>query len=455
MKKRQLLKTWALVLGCSGALQLPASLDVLSAAQPETPGTAARARNLEARNLARLSAGARLEVQTPGKNALAEDSAASNALLRDDDPLGYALPQGSTSLVVSLPSIQVLNRFNFLSLTAKGKVSVAVSSAKLPADSPHWRSVQALEFTGDNGVVTCDLGSVEAKYVRVSFDTPAEGRIDTFGLYGQQTLGDSFKSRGLAAKGGDSDVRFVVFNYAVDSPHAGVVMVSPGESLDQAQQMVDGDVGTSYSFKASDPAPMAVIDLGETRKLTRVAASFQAGPGRFSIYVVSDPRDPDGSAAGKASVGKRPAARTIEDVITTDFPGDRTPALAVDTGSQPGLNRVGANVEGQSGRYLVMMFHPIGPVPAAGSADFKDFKDSAEAPDFKDVDGGRAASDAPATGAPLQVAEITGYGNVPPGGTDITTLPPNLPPPAAPPGGGGVVVPVPPISPPGSGAITP
>jgi hypothetical protein len=303
MKTRQRLKTWALVLGCSGALQLPATVDLAAAAQSSTPDTAARARNLEARNLARLANGARLEVQAPGKLALGDDAVASNALLRDDDPLGYALPPGSTTLVVSLPKIEVLNRFNFLNLTASGKVSVAISSSKLPADSPRWRSVQTLDFSGDNGVVTCDLGSVEAKYVRVSFAVSAEGRIDTFGLYGRRTLGDSFNVRGLGAKGADSSVRFVMFNYAVDSPHAGVVMVSPGEDLEQAQQMADGDVGTSYTFKATDPAPMAVIDLGESRPLTRVAASFQAGPGRLAIYLLPDPQSRDGASAGPARAG--------------------------------------------------------------------------------------------------------------------------------------------------------
>jgi hypothetical protein len=464
MTTRQYWTTWALVLGCSGALQLPATFSTSIAGQPGTSAAATRAKDLEARNLARLTAGARLEVQAPGKPALAEDAVASNALLRDDDPLGYELAGGSTSVLVSLPKVEVLNRFNFLNLTASGKVSIAVSSSKLPVDSPRWRAIQTEEFSGDNGVVTCDLGSVEAKYVRISFAVPAEGRIDTFGLYGQRTLGDTFNARGLATKGAASEARYVAFNYAVDSPHAGVIMISPGEDIDQAQQMADGDVGTSYSFKASDPAPMAVIDLGETRTLTRVGASFKAGPGRLAIYLVPDPERRNGSAAAGKAPGKKPALRKIEDVVSTDFPGDLAPVLAVDTGTQPGLNRVGANVDGQSGRYLVMMFHPTGPMPTAGAAaDFKDFKDSNESTDFKDVDGGNgthSASDAPAGNQPLQVAEITGYGTIPPG-TSLSNTSPLVPPtvPGAPGGGGGTTAPsgpgAPPIAPPASGTVTP
>ena len=430
-------------------MQLPAISGTASAIEPDASSAAIRAKSGEARNLARLAAGARLEVAAPGKTVPVEDATASNALLRDDDPLGYELAPGGTNLIVTLPKIEVLNRFNFLNLTAKGKVSVAISSVKLPAESPKWRAVQAIDFAGDNGVVTCDLGSVEAKYVRVSFATTAEGRIDTFGLFGQRTLGDGFNARGLAAatKGSDSDVRYVLFNYAVDSPHAGVVLVSPGEDLDQAQQMADGDVGTSYSFKPSDPAPMAVIDLGETRKVTRVTASFKAGPGRLALYLVADPklRDTRGAAG---STG--PHADTIQDVVLTNFPGDRAPVLAVDTGSQAGLNRIGASVDGLSGRYLVMMFHPNGPVVAGEKADFKDFKD---ATDFKDVDGGHNVSDAPVGNEPLQVAEVTGYGNTP-AGPGVTNEIPNLPPGGQP--GGGTTGPMPPpISPPGSGVITP
>jgi hypothetical protein len=441
MKKRHLLETCALLLGSGAACLLPLRPGLAAGPQNNSPAT--RAKNLEARNLARLAAGAQLEVQAPGSTAPSENPTAANALLRDDDPLGYALNPGNTALIVSLPRIEVLNRFDFLNLTASGKVTVAISSARLPADSARWRPVQTLDFSGDNAVVTCDLGSVEAKYVRISFAVPAEGRIDTFGLYGQQTIGDSFKARGLAAKGADNDVRFVMFNYAVDGQHAGVVMVSPGEDLDQAQQMADGDVGTSYTFKPSDPAPMAVIDLGESRPLSRISASFKAGPGRLAIYLVPDPQN--GSAKG---LGKRPAAKTIEDVVTTDFPGDLQPVLATDTGSQPGLNRIGANVNGQTGRYLVMMFHPSGPLPAAGGADFKDFKDT-EATDFKDVDGGHRVSEAPVGSQPLQVAEITGYGNTPPG---AITTPPIVPPTT--PGNPTGPVP-PPIAPPGSGTITP
>ena len=449
MKTRLTWKTWALILGCSSALQLAGTSAVVGAGEPSASSDAARAKQQTARNLARLAAGAQLEVQAPGKTAPAEDRLASNALLRDDDPLGYGLLPGSTSVIVSLPKIEVLNRFNFLNLTAQGKVAIAISSAKLAPDSPLWLSVQETSFTGDNGVVTCNLGSVQAKYVRVSFEVPAEGRIDTFGLYGQRTLGDSFGARGLAAKGAGSDVRYVMFNYAVDGPHAGVVMVSPGEDIDQAQQMTDGDVGTSYTFKATDPAPMAVIDLGDSHPLTRVGASFKAGPGRLAIYLVQDPERRIGYTS--KGPGKRPSARTIEDVVTTSFPGELKPVLAVDTGAQPGLNRVGANVNGQSGRYLVMMFHSSGPLPVGpqGSPDFKDFKDSA---DFKDVDGGRSVSEAPVGDQPLQIAEITGYGNVPPGATlDTPLLPPGGPSSPA-----GPVTPVPPpINPPGAGTITP
>ena len=467
MTTRQHWTTWALVLGCSGALQLPAALSSAAAAQPGAPAAATRAKNLEARNLARLAAGARLEVQAPGKPALAEDSVASNALLRDDDPLGYELRGGSTSLLVTLPKVEVLNRFNFLNLTASGQVTVAISSSKLPLDSPRWRAIQTQDFSGDNNVVTCDLGSVEAKYVRVSFAVPAEGRIDTFGLYGQRTLGDTFGARGLAAKSAASDDRYVMVNYAADSPRAGVVVISPGEDIGQAQQMADGDVGTSYEFKASDPAPLAVIDLGATRSLTRVGATFKAGPGRLAIYLVKDPERRDGSAAAE---GKKPGIRKIEDVITTDFPGDLAPVLAVDTGTQPGLNRVGANVDGQSGRYLVMMFHPARPLDATGGGggDFKDFKDSNESADFKDVDGGKSASEAPAgNNEPLQIAEITGSGDVPAGGGNLTNGNPLTPPVV--PGGtgaagggggaggtGGTSAPgAPPIAPPGSGVVTP
>lgn len=379
------LKNWAVILGCCSAWN--------------AAGAADSARSQIPVNLARPSAGAQLVVA--GANG---DAA---ALLRDDDPLGYPLAAGDTSMTLSLPQIEVLKRFNFLNLTAAGKVTVSVSPAKGAAS---WREVQSKTFSGTD-VVSCDFGSVEARQVKIDFHLDAAGRIDTFGLFGLRTLAASGNGR-YAAKG--EDRKALMYNYAASSPDAGVVMVSPGEDIKAAQALADGDVGTTFAFKTTDPEPMAVVDLGTTRTLNRVGLSFKAGAGHMNVYLLADPQS-------KSVAVKSAAPRTIQDVIKTDFPAGHEPILSAETGQQPGLNRLSGNVSAQSGRYLVLDFHPAAGAMTAGSgADFKDFKDV----DFKDA-GGRTAQQA-AGAVPLEVSELTAYGDIPPG-TSLSNLPPNIP----------------------------
>lgn len=383
------LKNWAVILGCCSAWNVAGAAD---AARSQTPV-----------NLARPSVGAQLVVEG-GKSDAA-------ALLRDDDPLGYPLAAGDTSMTLSLPQIEVLKRFNFLNLTAAGKVTVSVSSAK-GADAAAWREVQTKNFSGTD-VVTCDFGSVEARQVKIDFHLDTPGRVDTFGLFGLRTLATSSNGR-YAAKG--EDKKALMYNYAASSPDAGVVMVSPGEDIKAAQALADGDVGTSFTFNPTDPEPMAVVDLGTTRALNRVSVAFKAGAGHMDVYLLADPKE-------KSALVKGTAPRTIEDVIKTDFPAGHEPILSAETGKQAGLNRLSGNVNAQSGRYLVLAFHPApGGVAESGVAttDFKDvdFKDS----DFKDSGRGQQ----PGSALPLEVSELTAFGNTPPG--TLTRVPPNIPP---------------------------
>lgn len=385
-------------------------------------------------NLARPAAGAQLNID--GGKA---DAASTAALLRDDDPLGFPLAAGDTSLTLTLPQVEVVKKFNFLNLTAAGQVKVLVSTSK-GADGV-WREVDSKSFTGTD-VVSLDFGSVEARQVKVAFHLDTPGRIDTFGLYGLRTISNAPGARMAAISGGD---KVLMYNYAASSSDAGVVMVSPGEDLKAAQSLSDGDVGSSFAFKTTDPEPMAVVDLGGTRTLNRVSVSFKAGPGMMNVYLLPDPKE-------KSAVDKKPKASTIQDMIATDFPGANEPVLRAETGKQPGLNRLSGNVSGQSGRYLVLDFHPAGGAVAAnGKADFKDFKDV----DFKDT--GAQAQQA-GGGAPLEVSELTAFGNTPPGSV-VSNYPPNFPgvsvnvPPNVPPGGAGTN-PNPPIFPPSGGDNT-
>jgi hypothetical protein len=396
-------------------------------------------------NLARADFGTRLlMVDGQGKSVTAPQTATA-ALLGEHDPLGYALEAGATSMIVSLPKAEQIQLFNFLNLTAAGQVSVAVSNSKLPPNSPQWHSVvKTQEFSGQD-VVNCELGSVEARYVKLDFQLTTAGRIDTFGLYGKRAAAKAGARRGTGPLylSGNKFIGYDFVDYGGTSAPATVVHVSAGEDLNAAQAMVDGNLKTGYTFKPTDRHPMAVIDLGTSRSLRRVSVAYKAGPGRLDFYVMPDPTSREGYF--RASNQQRSSA-DVASMVGNDFPGKREPIATVKTGDQTGLQRANVNVAGQSGRYLAVVYtstgggtgptadNSKGGAPRTRSSDFKDFKD------FKDTPA--AASDNAPAGEPLDISEIVVFG--PPPGTTVTNpLPPNTPPL------------FPPINPPPSSEVTP
>jgi hypothetical protein len=125
-----------------------------------------------------------VELQLSSKSE--DTKTAEAALLRDDLTVGYALPKGSTTLLVSFAKIENLDSIFFLNHGAKGGVNIAISNAKLPADSPQWRNVSQQTLTSN--AVKAKIGPTEAKYVRLTFNVAEPGRIAGLGIYKTASL---------------------------------------------------------------------------------------------------------------------------------------------------------------------------------------------------------------------------------------------------------------------------
>src|SRR3984893_9037481 len=106
-------------------------------------------------NLARYYLGAKVEAAPQSQPIAAlqlgskseDTNTAEAALLCDDPTVGYALPSGSTTLLVSLSKIENVDSVSFLTHGAKGDVTIATSSAKLPADSSQWHHLSHQDLT--------------------------------------------------------------------------------------------------------------------------------------------------------------------------------------------------------------------------------------------------------------------------------------------------------------------
>jgi hypothetical protein len=413
-------------------------------------------------NLARGDVGTRLEARAPKvknpEKSSPEENESAQALISADPALTYPLQTGKTSLILSLSRIQVLNRFNFVSFNAAGTYSLSVSSTKLGFDAPGWRTLASGEHFDSNQIVVTDLGSVEAHYVKIDIDTERPGRISGMGLFGAPKI-SYFEAKPLGYTfAGDapdlpdvsfSEPRNVFFDLASLDVGARVVALSRGGDLDGAQEIISGNLDNHFAFEATDPAPAVVVDLGARRRINRLSCVYVAPPGRLDFYLVDNPYRKDEKTSYVNYVDSpsaQPVGYTSGEYNGRSGPGGRQAIYSVDTSAQPGLNRLAADMPGQTGRFLVAEFHPLATAAPAGDFKDRDFKDTA---DYKDRDfKDQPATAAAGTAQPLRILSLSAFGQAPNGGV-IPQVPPVTNTPGSPGG------PPPPIVPPPGGFMTP
>jgi hypothetical protein len=410
-------------------------------------------------NLARGDLGTRLEARAPKmknpEKSTIEENGSAQALISDDAALTYPLLPGKTSLILTLSKIQVLNRFNFINFGAAGTYSIAVSNTKLGFDAPGWRAVKTESFGNPQVVATGDF-SEAGRYVKIDFNAERPGRISGLGLFGAPTIGTFEKkplgyayvsgSEGIPG-GSGAEPRNVYFDLANLDTGARVVALSRGGDLDAAQAMIDDNAESSYLFDPTDPAPAVVVDLGVRRVINRLSCVYDAPPGRLDFYLVDNPypRQARGATISYVTApGVQPISNESGEYSGRSSVDGRQAIYSVDTSAQPGLNRLAADMPGQTGRFLVAEFHPLA-TGAAPAGDFKDFKDR----DFKDKPDYKDFKDAGNPSQPLRVLSLSAFGEAP---NDTTA--PLVPPPTTVTGGpGGNPGAITPISPPSSGFI--
>ena len=123
-----------------------------------------------ARNLARFSAGARID-----------DNLVQIALVSDQPTVGYTLPAGTTELVLSLSKIENFDLISVANQSTIGTIAISTSNSRLAAGSPQWHQVAQQSLTPN--VTKIKVGPTEAKYVKFTFKVSKAGRIADLGVY--------------------------------------------------------------------------------------------------------------------------------------------------------------------------------------------------------------------------------------------------------------------------------
>src|SRR3954452_25560590 len=244
-------------------------------------------------NLARYHFGAQIEAAPKSEKSAqlqlstngADQNTAEAALLCDDPTLGYALPAGTTTLLVSLPKVENLSSISLLNNGAKGSVNVAVANAKQPASN--WQTLVDQELGGN--ALQANVGPAEAKYVRLTFNITEPGRIAGLGIYPTARMSDFTTPRAQHSSLVDkSDSVTLVANNLNDVHAKGrALYVSSGADAAEANNMIDDQTSTAYTFAAEDGSPTTVIDLGKNATLRRLSAVYSPRAGTVHFYVLS------------------------------------------------------------------------------------------------------------------------------------------------------------------------
>jgi hypothetical protein len=298
-------------------------------------------------NLARYHLGAQVEaapqVKPVANLRLNSNNTAESALLCNDPTVGYTLPSGKTTLLVSLSKIENIDSISLLNYGAKGDLTIATASAKLSADSPQWRKLSQEGLSSDS--LKAKIGPAEAKYVRLTFDLKEPGRIAGLGIYSASAVSDFTMPRARAFSVGNKSESLALIGYNVTDIHAKAraLYVSSGDDLKQANNMIDDQTGTSYSFATGDAAPAAVVDLGKPTSLRRISALYSARPGTINFYVLQSL--PGGEAEN--------ASRTLR--LDRTAQENLTPVGSI---TDDGTGRAAIDFPATTGRYIMIKWAP-------------------------------------------------------------------------------------------------
>jgi hypothetical protein len=332
-KRHNFLHALTLLLGLGTGISASGAELVL---QKVPPLTVAQAPNYP-QNLARFDLGAQIESDVPA------DASSSVPFLSGDPASGYALRAGTTRLLISLAKIENIENVVFLNSEAQGRVTIAMSSARLSPESPQWHDAGQEELSG--GLISARIGPAEAKYVRLTFNVRTPGRIGNLGIYSAAPVFDFTMPRAqtIVANSAPDAVAKANYNLADLHAKARIIFVSSGDDLKLAHNMIDGQPGTAYAFAANDAAPAAIIDLGRPVSVSRISTFSTPGSAAVTFYVLGD----------------LPADNTENPASALRIDPQRLAAFKiVRTGSDDGSGRVAANFAETIGRYVMLVWTP-------------------------------------------------------------------------------------------------
>lgn len=251
------------------------------------------------------------------------------ALLSDSVSAEAKLEAGKSEAVIALSEQLLIESLSFLNDGAAGKVSVASS-----ADLKDWQALAQASFESTDRQVPVKFAGVQAKYVRLTFETKSATTIRNLKLKGPVA------SRDFTPVALEND-KTIEVNLASDALGARPIYMFPTPAIDE--NAADRE-GQAFNFpKSKERYRTVVYDLGAVRSIKKFSAAYSRVPTRLEVFAFEQlPEKKDWR--GKL---------TLDPVI---FDAHK-PVASVDDASGAGSAQVSA-AQPVSAQYIVLRFEP-------------------------------------------------------------------------------------------------
>jgi hypothetical protein len=260
-------------------------------------------------NLARPYFGASVVSSGAGSGSREAADAASlligeNQVLLSEDPAQrWTLRNGKQEILIALPEVYMVERFNFFNLQAKGSYEVYTSPVSLPADSPKWKLAGKADFQGRQAH-TLRIPRVDVRRMKIVFQVNEPGEITSLGIFGRVdpstltslVVDDQAGAPVAASTASSAPPQANLGNRLIGARVAGI---SSGEPT-RAYFTIDDDAESYVDFETkSDTRPSILLDLGSPREVSRVSFLTDSQPGMVDIYLLNTL--PDGTELSESA----------------------------------------------------------------------------------------------------------------------------------------------------------
>ncbi|MGF1677804.1 MAG: hypothetical protein ACFCUX_01270 [Candidatus Methylacidiphilales bacterium] len=212
-------------------------------------------------------------------------------LINDDETLTSELPEGRSLFMIRLKDSSIVNSFRFYNFGARGAAMAYVRATESDSVDVPWIPVSdTVTFDAPGPVVLWFNQEIEAKLVRIVFDTAEPGLISGFGVAGSFFRGASPKTTQLVRQTQATDNQALT-NVLSFSSGADVIGTSGGIAPN-SKAMIDDLVETAHVFSETESEPVALVDLGQPREIERVSVLISSdAPSTMELYFIEDPSE--------------------------------------------------------------------------------------------------------------------------------------------------------------------